>query len=84
LGAFAQTRLGELLDGILLAILVDGEVDGAERAAANLLLDQVLVDAVLGGAVIFAVAVLGARIEGFLGVSTTEHEAGAMPVPSLV
>ena len=28
LGAFAQTRLGELLDGILLAVLVDGEVDG--------------------------------------------------------
>ena len=71
LGAFAQTRLGELLDGILLAILVDGEVDGAERAAANLLLDQVLVDAVLGGAVIFAVAVLGARIEGFLGSQTS-------------
>lgn len=67
LGAFAQTRLGELLDGILQAILVDGEVDGAERASPNLLLDQVLIDAVLGGAVIFAVAVLGARIEGFLG-----------------
>jgi hypothetical protein len=48
------------------AILVDGEVDGAKGAAANLLLDQVLVDAVLGGAVILAVAVLGAGIEGFL------------------
>ena len=66
LGAFAQARLGELLDGILLAVLVDGEVDGAEGATANLLLDQVLVDAVLGAAVILAVAVLGARIEGFL------------------
>lgn len=69
LGAFAQARLGELLDGVLLAILVDGEVDGAKGAAADLLLDQVLVDAVLGGAVILAVAVLGARIEGFLAGS---------------
>ena len=51
---------------IFLAILVDGQVDGAEGAAADLLLDQVLVDAVLGGAVILAVAVLGARVERFL------------------
>ena len=76
LGAFAQARLGELFDGIFLAILVDGEVDCAERASSNLLLDQVLVDAVLGGAVIFAVAVLGARIEGFLLELTTKLEAG--------
>jgi hypothetical protein len=52
---------------IFLAILVDGEVDGAERAATNLLLHQILVDTVLSAAVIFAVAVLGTRIEGFLG-----------------
>ena len=51
---------------IFLAILVDCQVDGAEGAAADLLLDQVLVDAVLGGAVILAVAVLGARVERFL------------------
>jgi hypothetical protein len=44
-------------------------MDGAKRPPANLLAHQVLVDAVLGGAVIFAVAVLGARIEGFLGPS---------------
>jgi hypothetical protein len=75
LGAFAQTRLGELLDGILLAILVDCEVDGAKGAAPNLLLDQVLVNAVLCGAVIFAIAVLGARIEGFLGGSAGAHAA---------
>ena len=84
MGAFAQARFGELFDGIFLAVLVDGEVDCAEGASANLLLDQVLVDAVLGGAVIFAVAVLGARIEGFLVVSTIKHEARAMSVPSLV
>lgn len=75
LGTFAQARLGELFDGILLAILVDGEVDCAKGAAPNLLLDQVLVDAVLGGAVIFAVAVLGARIERFLQSLTTTLEA---------
>lgn len=51
---------------IFLAVLVDGEVHGAERAAANLLLDEVLVDAVLGGAVVLGVAVLGAGVEGFL------------------
>jgi hypothetical protein len=49
-----------------LAILVFGEVDRTERAAPNLLLHQVLVDSMLGRSVIFAVAVLGARIEGFL------------------
>lgn len=81
LGAFAKARLGELLDGVLLAILVDSEVDGAERAAANLLLDQVLVDAVLGGAVILAVAVLGARIERFLGGQTSFQTAGAQDAP---
>jgi len=48
------------------AVLVLGEVDGAKGAAANLLLHQILVDAVLGGAVILAVAVLGSGIEGFL------------------
>lgn len=43
---------------IFLAILVYGEMDGSERPAANLLLHQILVDAMLGAAVIFAVAVL--------------------------
>ena len=79
LGAFAQARLGELLDGVFLAILVDGEVDGAKGAAANLLLDQVLVDAVLGGAVIFAVAVLGAGIAGFLAWLTTKLDGKLGP-----
>jgi hypothetical protein len=41
-----------------MAILVHGEMDGAEGPAANLLFHQILVDAVLCGAVIFAVAVL--------------------------
>lgn len=81
LGAFAQARLGELLDGILLAVLVDGEVDGAKGAAANLLLDQVLVDAVLGGAVILAVAVLGAGIEGFLAGLAGADGGGGRAAP---
>lgn len=51
---------------IFVAILVDGEVHGAKGAAADLLADQVLVDAVLGGAIILAVAVLGAGIERLL------------------
>lgn len=37
---------------IFLAVLVDGEVDGAERTSPNLLLDEVLIDAVLRGAVV--------------------------------
>ncbi len=82
LGALAQARLGELLDGILVAILVDGEVDGTKRATANLLLDQVLVDTVLSGAVILAVAVLGAGIEGFLRWRLMEgRDEGGQAVP---
>jgi hypothetical protein len=37
-----------------------------ERPAANLLLHQILVDAMFGGAIILAVAVLGSCIERFL------------------
>lgn len=66
LSAHVQRCLESWYPHIFLAILVYGEVDRSKRAAANLLLDQVLVDAMLGAAVIFAVAVLGARIEGFL------------------
>ena len=51
---------------IFLAILIHGEVDSPKRPPADLLLDEILVDAVLCGAVILAVAVLGPRIERFL------------------
>lgn len=58
----AQSRVVERLVGwcphIFMAILVHGEMDGAKGPAANLLFHQILVDAVLCGAVIFAVAVL--------------------------
>jgi hypothetical protein len=61
---------------IFLAILVNGQVNCAKRPAANLLSHQVLVDAVLGSAVILAVTVLGTRIERFLSSSApacTQH-----------
>jgi hypothetical protein len=47
-------------------ILVHGQVNGAEAAAPNLLLDNILVYSVHGGAVIVAAAVMGTGIEGFL------------------
>jgi hypothetical protein len=51
---------------IFVAKLVHGQVYCSKRPPANLLPYQVLIDAVLGGAVILAVAVLGPRIERFL------------------
>jgi hypothetical protein len=50
--------LGGWYSHIFLAILVFSEVDSAERPAANLLFHPILVDAMLGTTVIFAVAVL--------------------------
>jgi hypothetical protein len=47
-------------------ILVHGQVDGAEAAAPNLLLDDILIYPVYGGAVIVAATIMGAGIEGFL------------------
>lgn len=51
---------------IFLPKLVGGQAHGAVRAAAYLVLDDVLVDAVLGLAIRVIVCVLGPRIEGFL------------------
>lgn len=47
-----------------MAILVNSQVHGAETAAANLLLDHILVDLV-HRTVVFTAAVVGARIECF-------------------
>jgi hypothetical protein len=59
-----------VLDGlgphIFFAILVHGQMHCSKRSPPNLLLYQVLVDAVLGGAIILTVAVLGPRVECFL------------------
>jgi hypothetical protein len=54
------------LTDIFIAILVYGQMDGAKRAPAYFLFDYVLVDAVLGSAVILAGCVFGPSIEGFL------------------
>jgi hypothetical protein len=48
-----------------LAILVHSQVNGAEAAAADLLLDHILVYPVHGGAVVVAAAIVRAGIEGF-------------------
>ena len=57
-------------------ILVHGQVDGAEAAAPNLLLDDILIYPVHGGTVIVAAAIVGTRIEGFLdGVATRRRSA---------
>jgi hypothetical protein len=46
--------------------LVNCQVDEAKGASTNLLFDEVLVDPVLGSAIILAVAVLGSRIQSLL------------------
>jgi hypothetical protein len=58
---------------IFLPVLVHSQMHCAKRPPSNLLLYQVLVDAVLGGAIILAVAVLGPGIEGFLAVVSPEY-----------
>lgn len=56
----------EVVPHIFLSILVHCQMYGAKRPPSDLLLYQVLVDAVFGCAIILAVAVLGACIECFL------------------
>ncbi len=56
---------------ILLAVLVRGEVHGAERAAADLLLDGVLVDLVVRVAILVIAGVLGLGVERFLDAKPT-------------
>jgi uncharacterized protein YfaQ (DUF2300 family) len=51
---------------IFVAVLVHSQMHSSKGTPPNLLLDEVLVDAVLSGSVIHAVAILGARIERFL------------------
>lgn len=48
------------------AILILGEVHGAKGPSSNLLLDNVLVDAMKGRAVIVAAAIVCSSIQGFL------------------
>jgi hypothetical protein len=65
IGKFEFTEKGRSTY-IFVAILVNGQVYCAKRAPPNLVFDEVLVDAVLGGAVVFAVAVFGFGVERLL------------------
>jgi len=49
-----------------MAKLISGQMNGPKRTTANLLLYEVLVYTMFGGAVITAVAIFGSRIERFL------------------
>ena len=60
---------------IFFAVLIDCQMYSSKGTPPNLLLNKVLVNAVLGGSVILAVAVLGAGIEGFLELWSAENSA---------
>ena len=66
----ARINLSLVAAHIFIVILVDSQMYRAKRSPSNLLLYQILVDSVLCGAVVFAVAVLGAGIEGGLQASS--------------
>ncbi len=51
---------------IFTAILIHRHMNSPKRAPPNFLLDQVLVDAMLGNTIVLAVGILGAGIESFL------------------
>lgn len=51
---------------VFFAILIDCYVNSTERAAANLLLYDILIDAVFGAPIILTSDVLGSSIECFL------------------
>lgn len=48
------------------AILVHGKMDGTKRSPTNLLLYDVLIDAMDSGAIVITATVMRAGIEGFL------------------
>lgn len=66
MGALPESRLGEFLDGILVAELVCGEVHCAEAPPSNLLLDNVLVDAMDRASVVVGASIVTSGIEGGL------------------
>ena len=51
---------------VFIALMVHGQMDGSERASADLLLDHILVDAVDRSPVSVRVGVLGSRVKRFL------------------
>lgn len=48
---------------IFLAVLINSQMHGPKRAPSNLLLDDILIDAVHGSSVIFAIRILGVRVQ---------------------
>jgi hypothetical protein len=65
-------------------ILIHGQVNGAEAAATDLLLDNVLIYSVHGGAVIVAAAIVGTGIEGFLDSTAARRRSAVVSNGALV
>ena len=63
---------------IFAVVLVNSQVNRAERTSPYLLLDHVLIDAVNGCAVVFAIGVLGPSMQSLL------HLAGSGDLPAMV
>ena len=51
---------------VFFSILVDSQMNCAERTPANFLLDNVLVDSMLSGPIVLAIAIFGPGIQRFL------------------
>ena len=78
LRTFPQSGLGEFLHGELRAISVHGQVNGAERTPTNLLLDDILVDAVYCPAIVLAIGVFGMSVQGLFDFSRARLMACVM------
>lgn len=59
-------------------------MDGAEAAAPNLLLDDILVYPVHGGAVVVAAAIMGTGVEGFLDGAASRRRSAVVSNGALV
>jgi hypothetical protein len=73
MGGSATTRIHYIQQKLatyeFIAELVSREVDGAKGAAADLVLDEVLVDTVVRAAVVDVVCIFESCVEGFLQLS---------------
>lgn len=69
---------------IFLPVLVDRQVNSAERASTNLLLYDVLVNPVDCGAIVFTVGVGGARMKGLFNAPRSGRFPTVMPQRTLV
>ena len=69
---------------VFVAVLVRGEVHGAVRPAADLVLDGVLVDLVVGAAVLVVVGVLETGIERLLDLAVLRRGALVLPEGAVV